>query len=131
MQVIGRVFACFVLAAGLIAPACADDRADCRGAGAAEAVIAACTRVIGAGGVEGSQLADLYAARARAYRAQAELDRAIADFDEAIRVDPSRPFLLELRGNAWHAKHRSFPAWQVAMRRRCSSSLWKSGPWMP
>jgi Flp pilus assembly protein TadD len=105
MPVILRALACFVLAAGLIAPALADDRADCRGTGAPEAVVAACTRVIGAGAVQGSQLADLYAARARAYRSQSDLDRAIADFDEAIRIDPVRPFLLELRGNAWLAKH--------------------------
>jgi Flp pilus assembly protein TadD len=105
MRVIGRAFACLVFIAGLMGPADADDRADCRGAGAPETVIAACTRVIGAGGVQGSPLADLYAARARAYRAQADLDRAIADFDEAIRVDPARPFLLELRGNVWLAKH--------------------------
>jgi Flp pilus assembly protein TadD len=102
MQVIWRALACVVLAAG---PALADDRADCRGTGAPEAVVAACTRVIGTGAVQGNQLADLYAARARAYRAQADLDRAIADFDEAIRIDPVRPFLLELRGNAWLAKH--------------------------
>ncbi|HML14273.1 MAG TPA: caspase family protein [Xanthobacteraceae bacterium] len=70
--------------------------------------IAACTRLIGSGGVQGSQLADLYAARANAYRAHADLDRAIADFDEAIRIDPTRPFLLELRGNAWLAK-RDYP----------------------
>jgi len=88
MPVILRALACFVLAAGLIAPALADDRADCRGTGAPEAVIAACTRVIGTGAVQGNQLADLYAARARAYRSQADLDRAIADFDEAIRIDP-------------------------------------------
>ena len=105
MQVIWRALACLVLATG---PALADDRADCRGAGAPEAVIAACTRVIGAGAVQGGQLADLYASRARAYRAQADYDRAIADFDEAIRIDPARPYLLELRGNAWLAKH-DFP----------------------
>jgi Flp pilus assembly protein TadD len=105
MQVILRALACFVLAAGSIAPAVADDRTDCRGTGAPEAVVAACTRVIGTGAVQGGQLADLYAARARAYRSQSDLDRAIADFDEAIRIDPVRPFLLELRGNAWLAKH--------------------------
>jgi tetratricopeptide (TPR) repeat protein len=105
MQVIWRAAAWLVLAAASIAPAAADDRADCRGTGAPDVVIAACTRVIGAGAAQGSQLADLYAARARAYRAQADLDRAIADFDVAIQVDPARPFLLELRGNAWHAKH--------------------------
>jgi Tfp pilus assembly protein PilF len=105
MQVIGRALACLVLVIGLIGPARADDRIDCRGSGAPETVIASCTRVIGAGGVQGGQLADLYVARARAYRAQADLDHAIADFDEAIRIDPARPFLLELRGNAWHAKH--------------------------
>jgi Flp pilus assembly protein TadD len=108
MQLIGRAFACLVFAAGLIAAAHADDRSDCRAAGAPDAVIAACTRAIGAGAVQGSQLADLYAARARAYRAQTDLDRAIADFDEAIRIDPARPFLLELRGNAWLAK-RDYP----------------------
>src|ERR1051326_285241 len=105
MQVITRALACLVLATGLIGPARADDRADCRGSGAPDAVIAACTRLIGAGPAQGSQPAALYSARARPYRAQADLDRAIADFDEAIRVDPARPFLLELRGNAWLAKH--------------------------
>jgi Flp pilus assembly protein TadD len=105
MWVMLRALACLVLAAELVAPAAADDRADCRGAGAPEAVVAACTRVIGTGAVQGSQLADLYAARARAYRSQSDLDRAIADLDEAIRIDPARPFLLDLRGNAWLAKH--------------------------
>jgi Flp pilus assembly protein TadD len=105
MQVIWRALACLALAAG---PALADDRADCRGTGAPEAVVAACTRVIGAGAVQGGELADLYAARARAYRAQADLDHAIADFDEAIRIAPARPFLVELRGNAWLAK-RDYP----------------------
>jgi Caspase domain/TPR repeat/Tetratricopeptide repeat len=108
MQAIGRAFACLVFAAGLMTPALADDRSDCRGTGAPDAVIAACTRAIGAGTAQGGQLADFYGARARAYRAQSDLDRAIADFDEAIRIDPARPFLLELRGNAWLAK-RDYP----------------------
>jgi len=96
------------LVVGLTAPALADDRADCRATGAPDAAVAACTRLIATGGVKGGQLADLHAARASAYRAQADLDRAIADFDEAIRLDPARPFFLELRGNAWFAK-RDYP----------------------
>jgi tetratricopeptide (TPR) repeat protein len=99
--VIRRLLVCLFLATALTAPALADDRADCRGTGAPDAAIAACTRLIGAGKVQGSQLADLFAARARAYRAQADLDRAIADFGEAIRLDPTRAFFVELRGNVW------------------------------
>src|SRR5262249_50070045 len=33
--------------------------------------------------------------------------------------------------DAWHAKNRSSPAWQAAMRRRCSNWRWKSGLWIP
>ncbi len=108
MQGIWRGLSCLVVAAGLIGPARADDRADCRAMGAPEVAIAACTRLIGTHAVKGPQLVDVYAARAKAYRAQADLDRAIADFNEAIRLDPARPFLFELRGNAWHAK-RDYP----------------------
>jgi tetratricopeptide (TPR) repeat protein len=108
MQLMWRALACLVVAAGLVGPARADDRADCRATGTADVAIAACTRLIGAGTVRGNQLADLYAARGNAYRAQADFDRAIADYDEAIRIDPARPFLLDLRGNAWLAK-RDYP----------------------
>jgi tetratricopeptide (TPR) repeat protein len=108
MQSVMRALACLVLATGLIAPALADDRSDCRGPSAPDAAVAACTRLIGAGAAKGPQLADLYAARGSAYRAQAYLDRAIADFDEAIRLDPARAFFLELRGNVWFAK-RDYP----------------------
>ena len=98
---IRRVLAGLFFATALAALALADDRADCRGTSTPDAVIAACTRLIGAGAVQGNQLADLFAARGRAYRAQADHDRAIADFDEAIRLDPARAFFLELRGNVW------------------------------
>lgn len=103
MVAIRRALMGLALAAGLSAPALADDRADCRAAGA-DTAIAACTRLIGTAGVQGAQLADLHAARGNAYRAHADFDHAIADFDEAIRLDPARPFFLELRGNAWFAK---------------------------
>jgi Flp pilus assembly protein TadD len=108
MQVMWRALACVVVAAGLIGPARADDRADCRATGTPDAAIAACTRLIGAGTVRGNQLGDLYAARGNAYRAQGDFDRAIADYDEAIRTDPARPYILDLRGNAWLAK-RDYP----------------------
>ncbi|MBV8753882.1 MAG: caspase family protein [Hyphomicrobiales bacterium] len=103
-----RALSCLLLAAGLIGPAYADDRADCHATGVPDAAVAACTRLIGAGTVRENQLADLYAARANAYRTQADFDRAIADYDEAIRIDPARPFLFDLRGNAWLAK-RDYP----------------------
>jgi tetratricopeptide (TPR) repeat protein len=101
LQVIRRILVWLFLATALTAPAVADDRADCRATGAPDAAIAACTRLIGAGHIQGSQLADLFAARGRAHRVQADLDRAIADFDEAIRLDSARAFFLELRGNVW------------------------------
>jgi tetratricopeptide (TPR) repeat protein len=103
-RVIRRASAFALLCAGLTAPALADDRADCRATGAPDTTIAACTRLIGLGGVQAHQLADLHVARGNAYRAQSDLDRAIADFDEAVRLDPARPFFLALRGNAWFAK---------------------------
>jgi Flp pilus assembly protein TadD len=97
--------ACLLLAVGVSASALADDRSDCRNrAIPPEAAVAACTQAIASGSVKGSGLAELYGARANAYRVQADFDHAIADFDEAIRLDPGRAFYLELRGNMWFAK---------------------------
>src|SRR5215472_5964910 len=104
IQVMWRALACLLFAAGLIGPARADDRADCRATGVPDTAIAACTRLISARAVQGNQLVDTYAARGNAYRAQTDFDRAIADFDEAIRIAPARPFLFEHRGNVWFAK---------------------------
>jgi Flp pilus assembly protein TadD len=105
MQLVSRASACLLLAIGASASALADDRSDCRNrAIPPEAAVAACTQAIAAGSVKGSGLAELYGARANAYRVQADFDHAIADFDEAIRLDPGRAFYLELRGNIWFAK---------------------------
>jgi Flp pilus assembly protein TadD len=105
MQLVRRASACLLLAVGVSASALADDRSDCRNrAIPPEAAVAACTQAIASGSVKGSGLAELYGARANAYRVQADFDHAIADFDEAIRLDPGRAFYLELRGNIWFAK---------------------------
>src|SRR5215475_5125140 len=104
IAVIRRALACVLLSIGLTVPALADDRADCRATGEPDTTIAACTRLIGLGGVQAHQLSDFHVARGNAYRAQADFDRAIADFDEAIRLDPALPFFLALRGNAWFSK---------------------------
>src|SRR5437879_5791893 len=104
-HLIRHASACLVLAIGLTASAMADDRAECRDrAGAPDAAIAACTRLIAAGTTRGSELADIHAARGTALRMQGDFDRAIADFDAAILIAPSRAIFLEHRGTAWFAK---------------------------
>jgi len=105
MRLVRRASVCLLLAIGVSASALADDRSDCRNrAIPPEAAVAACTQAIASGAVKGGGLAELYGARANAYRVQADFDHAIADFDEAIKLDPGRAFYFELRGNIWFAK---------------------------
>ena len=78
-------FAVLVMVPGLAA---ADDAADCAKE-TGEDAIAACTRRIESGGVNGHELAVMLDHRGLAMRRKGDIDRAIADFDEAIRRAPN------------------------------------------
>jgi tetratricopeptide (TPR) repeat protein len=51
-------------------------------------LIAACTRVIDGGGLDGRALANVYSLRAEGFRLIKDNDRALADFTRAIKADP-------------------------------------------
>jgi tetratricopeptide (TPR) repeat protein len=72
---------------------CRDDKA------AAEASIAACTRIIKSGRYKGRDLAATYFNRAVSYRQQKNDDAALADYAAAIRVDPKYASAYNRRGN--------------------------------
>jgi tetratricopeptide (TPR) repeat protein len=69
-----------------------------------ESAIAACTRAIEAGTLEGHELAKLHYYRAFEYGGKGDNDRAIADHDEAIRIDREYDVAYYGRGNAWSNK---------------------------
>lgn len=87
----------------LTLPVAADVVGDCR-QGQPEERIAACTQVIGQGGVPGLDLARALNARGLAHQAKGDFDRAIADYTEAVRVDPRFVFGHLNRGWAHNEK---------------------------
>ena len=98
------VLACFMFMGSLVAPAKADDTADCAKA-TGDAAIAACTRHIDAGGAKQDDLAAPYYHRGRALREKRDWDRAIADLDKAITIDPKMHVALLERGLTWWDKN--------------------------
>jgi tetratricopeptide (TPR) repeat protein len=98
------VIALFVVAGPILAsPAVAADADICAKASGDEA-IAACTRAISSGRVQGRELALVYFNRGIEYQTKGDDDRAIADFTAAIRLDPKHAKSYNSRGNAYHAK---------------------------
>lgn len=70
----------------------ADDLSDCRAATKdADAMLAACSRVIEAGKVQDSELSAAHFGRGVALRRKGEFERAIAEYNEAIRLAPEPP----------------------------------------
>ena len=63
--------------------------------------LAACSRLIDGGGLQGEKLAAAYVARARALANARRFDDATADYDKAIALAPGRPEYLNLRGVAF------------------------------
>jgi tetratricopeptide (TPR) repeat protein len=78
--------------AGWLSPAMADDLSDCRAATKdADAILAACSRVIEAGKVQDSELSAAHMGRGLALRRKGEFERAIAEYNEAMRLAPESP----------------------------------------
>ncbi|MDR3466054.1 MAG: tetratricopeptide repeat protein [Xanthobacteraceae bacterium] len=96
-------FSFILLVALTVGPPAA--RADCANAGlAADAAIAACSRVIQAGTLSGHALADAYDGRGGAHTRKAEFDLAVDDFSEAIKLDPYFALAWRNRADAWLRK---------------------------
>lgn len=81
----------------------ADDATDCQTATEPSQAIAACTRLVQAGGAA-RVVAIAHYNRALAYRRTGDSDRAIADFTSAIRINPSLYAAYNDRGLAFLQK---------------------------
>jgi len=84
-----------------LATAFAHDGASCTKA-SGDAQIAACTRIITAGGPRARNLAAAHTNRANAYFRKGDADHALADYNEAIRLDPKLADAYNGRGNVYH-----------------------------
>ncbi len=97
--------ALFGAAAGLAAPARADDKSVCFDVKAPlDDGIAACGRLIDGRKAKGNDLARLYDWRGYRWLKKSDPDRALADLDQAIRLSPKYAHALSLRCWAWHDK---------------------------
>lgn len=91
----------FLLAAGFVAPAFADDLKSCGdGSASGNDRIAACTRVI----ATGANLKWAFVSRGNAYFEIGDSDNAIADYTQAIRIDPKFAMAVNNRAYAYLAK---------------------------
>jgi tetratricopeptide (TPR) repeat protein len=79
---------CAVVASMWVSPAIGKDVDRCL-SGTGDQRIAACTRAIASGRLQGNDLAVKYMNRGVAYKDKGELDRATSDLDEAIRLNPN------------------------------------------
>jgi tetratricopeptide (TPR) repeat protein len=92
----------FALCAALGFAAAADDMSDCRAATKdADAMLAACSRVIEAGKVQDSELSAAHVGRGLALRRKGEFERAIAEYNEATRLAPEPLPPSGNLGRAW------------------------------
>src|SRR5262249_29182984 len=94
--------ACVAAFMGL-SPAVANDTEICL-KGSGEEKIAACTRAIDSGRLQGHELAASYMNRGIAYREKEDLGPAIADLEEAVRLDPVFADAYRNRGIAYRYK---------------------------
>jgi tetratricopeptide (TPR) repeat protein len=84
---ISVVACCAVVASMLVSWAIANDADQCQN-GSADERIAACTRAIDSGRLQGKELAAAYGNRGAAHKDKGDTSRAIADLNEAIRLNP-------------------------------------------
>ena len=80
------------------------DLRDCNQSKDWDLSIAACTRVLDAGGESPGNRAIAFSNRGVAYADEGDLDRAIDDYSEAIRLDPKSAHAYNGRGNAYARK---------------------------
>ena len=80
------------------------DIGQCTGAGAADAMIAACSSIISEGRAGDAVIAQALRTRAVAWHNKGDFDRAIADYDQALRLAPNNAAAFNNRGLAWQAR---------------------------
>jgi tetratricopeptide (TPR) repeat protein len=81
-----------------VAPAVADDVADCDNATLATTVVRACGALIESNTYKEQRLARLYEKRARGHAANGDYAFAVEDLTRAIAIAPEDPFLFSARG---------------------------------
>src|ERR1700693_588710 len=96
---LASVVGCLAMA-GSTAVSRADDVDTCL-KGTGDETLAACTRAIDSGRLEGNDLAVAYLNRGIAYKDKGDRGRAISDLDEAIRLNPSSADAYRTRGIAY------------------------------
>jgi len=96
---ISVVVCCAVVASRSLSWAIANDADQCLN-GSADERIAACTRAIDSGRLQGNELAAAYGNRGAAYKDKGDSSRAIADLNDAIRLDPHDAEAYRNRGIA-------------------------------
>jgi tetratricopeptide (TPR) repeat protein len=79
----------------------ADDWGECKN-GWDEAV-AACSRLISSGALQGAKLAEVYLQRGEHYELRKQWSRAISDYTRALRLDSTNTDILEKRAKAYYA----------------------------
>jgi tetratricopeptide (TPR) repeat protein len=98
MPLLRRWLLCALVTLGGSSIASADDLADCNAATRPDVGIAACTRMIDAGLVQGHDLAVAYRNRGTAHFNKREDDEALADFARAVALDPKYASAYRGRG---------------------------------
>src|SRR5262245_39601535 len=92
---------------GITAPpiAAQENAAICKDeSSAADAAIAACTKIISASKARTNDLASTYYNRAIAYRQKSDLDNAISDYNDAIKINPKHARAFNNRGTIYKEK---------------------------
>jgi tetratricopeptide (TPR) repeat protein len=84
----------------------AQDRSNCFGSNTVsyEQVIAGCTGMIQAGGLNEPDLAAAYFSRGVAYNLKTQPDLAIKDFDQVLKLTPDDSTAMDERGGAYFSK---------------------------
>jgi tetratricopeptide (TPR) repeat protein len=97
----GLIAVLFVATAMLsVGPATADDRETCDKA-SGDVAIAACTRVINSGQLNGQLLAEALHSRGEEYTGIGKFDLALRDFDVSLRLRPNHAPTLDGRGRTY------------------------------
>src|SRR5690349_2265824 len=109
----------------LCATATADDKSRCAADDGGDPAIEACSRLIAAGKVRGSDLASAYLNRGIEWHSKGEYARAITDYKDALRIDPKRTVALNNLALLYEQQGNFVEA--IAFAKRALAALEKAG----